>query len=80
MRRKKKYDRMKTSGSLDSKLMGVAKWKTPMHPLMASSKLPSSSRLAFHSESLLFAPPISSKCFTSFISSAPHHIEYNLRI
>ena len=62
-----------TSGSLDSKSMGVATWKTPVHPLIASSKLPSSFRSAFHSVRCVDALGKSIKCFTFFKFSATHH-------
>ena len=58
------------SGSLDSKSMGVATWKTPLHPLIASSKLPSSFRSAFHGiRCVVDALGNSNKCFTFFIFS-----------
>lgn len=62
-----------TSGSLESKSMGVATWKTPVHPLIASSKLPSSFRSAFHRVRCVDALGKSIKCFTFFTFSATHH-------
>ena len=59
-----------TSGSLDSKSMGVATRKTPLHPLIASSNLPSSFRSAFHGiRCVVDALGNSNKCFTFFIIS-----------
>lgn len=43
--------------------MGVATWKTPVQPLMGSSKLPSSLRSAFQMESRSLAPGSSSNGF-----------------
>lgn len=46
--------------------MGVATWKTPVQPLIASSKLPSSARSAFQRVRCVSALGKSSKCFTFF--------------
>lgn len=62
----------RTSGSLDSKSMGVATWKTPVQPLMASSKLPSTARSAFHKDRRSVAPGRSSNGFV-FLTFAGGH-------
>ena len=55
-----------TSGSLDSKSMGVATWNTPSHPLITSAKLPSSSKSALQIESRSADPGRSSRGLTFF--------------
>lgn len=66
-----------TSGSLDSKSIGVATWNTPVHSLMASSKLPCSLRSAFHSVSRSFAPGRSSNGFVLFWFAAKSSSQIN---
>ena len=65
----------RTSGSLDSKSMGVATWKTPVQPLMASSKLPSSAMSAFHRDRRSGAPGRSSNGFVFSTFAGGHDTE-----
>jgi hypothetical protein len=55
--------------------MGVATWKTPVQPAMASSKLPSSLRSALQMDSRSLAPGSSSNGFV--FSTFPETKEIN---
>lgn len=62
-----------TLGSDKGEITGEAVWKTPSHPIIAASKLPSVIRSAFTRRSLSFAPSSFQRCPT-FLSSPARQV------